>query len=76
MTVVQIRNISDQLYEDLLRQARASEQSVVQYTLDQLRARVMNPNTELFQRLRSKPRPDVSRDDIIGSIREVRGVDP
>lgn len=75
MTVVQIRGIPDELYNELEWQANTSGMSVTRYTLEQLRERARDPNAEVFQRLRAKPRLNVSRDEIVRAIRDARGLD-
>lgn len=74
MTVVQIRGIPDELYDELAWQATASGMSVTRYTLEQLRERARDPNAEVLQRLRVKPRGSLSREQIVDAVREIRGV--
>lgn len=74
MTVVQIRSIPDELYDELAWQATASGMSVTRYALEQLRERARDPNAEVFRRLRAKPRLGVSRSQIVQAVRDARGV--
>ena len=60
--MIQVRNVPDRLHRELVRRARARGETLTQYVQGILEREVARPpRAEVFERLRSRSRTELSR---------------
>lgn len=74
MTVIQIRDVPEEIHRELTRQAQTAGLSLNRYLLQEIRQLALRGrNAEVLQRARSRRGPRLTREQIVETMREVRG---
>ena len=72
--MIQVRNVPDRVHRELTRRARKRGQTLTAYIEEILEREVARPTREEWEaRLRTREPVDVSIDEIVAEIRELRG---
>jgi plasmid stability protein len=72
--MIQVRNVPDRLHRELKRRAKHRGQSMTEYIEEILEREVsLPPQEEVFDRIRSREPVDITSDEIVRTIRGIRG---